>query len=408
MTSILIRNANLATMTNDRIGHLPNHALITQNQRIAWIGPDSEVPTKTNPTEEINAQGAWLLPGFIDCHTHLIYAGCRAHEFEARLEGKSYQAICAEGGGILSTVNATRSATEAQLTEEATKRAQDFIAQGVTTLDIKSGYGLTLESELKMLRVAQKLGETLLLRITKGLLAAHTLPPEFTSKDDYIDHIIAVILPEVVKENLAEYVDCFTESVGFTPEQTRRLFQAARDNNLPIRLHADQLSNLEGAGIAAEFHALSADHVEYTSESSVKKMAQSGTVAVLLPTAFYYLRETQLPPIQTFRDHGVPMAVSTDCNPGTSPSTNFLLALNMASTLFGLTPTESLLGGTINAARALGLQNEIGTLEVGKSADLALWAIDHPSQLVARLQSPPLLQSWSSGNRGLPQQCSSI
>lgn len=399
MATTLIRNTNLATMTDDSLGHLPNHALITQNQRIAWIGSDSEIPPETNPTEEFNAQDAWLLPGFIDCHTHIVYAGCRAHEYEARLEGKSYQDICAQGGGILSTVNDTRAASENALAKEATKRAQDFIAQGVTTLDIKSGYGLSLESELKILRVAKNLGDTLPLRITKGLLAAHTLPPEFTTKDDYIDHIIAVILPEVVKENLADYVDCFTESVGFTPDQTRRLFQAARAHNLPIRLHADQLSNLEGTGLAADFNALSADHVEYTSVSSVKKMAQSGTVAVLLPTAFYYLRETQLPPIQTFRDLGVPMAVSTDCNPGTSPSTNLLLALNMASTLFGLTPTESLLGATISAARALGLQNETGTLEVGKSADLALWAIDHPNQLVARLQSPPLIQSWSCGNR---------
>ncbi len=397
MTTTLIRNANLATMTNDSISHLPNHALIIQNQRIAWIGPDSEIPAETNPTEEINAQGAWLLPGFIDCHTHLVYAGCRAHEYEARLEGKSYQTICAEGGGILSTVHATRAASENALTEGASKRAQDFIAQGVTTLDIKSGYGLTLESELKILRVAKKLGETLPLRVIKGLLAAHTLPPEFTSKDDYIDHIIAVTLPQINKENLADYIDCFTETVGFTPDQTRRLFRAAKALNIAIRLHADQLSNLEGAGLAAEFGALSADHVEYTSEASVKHMAESGTVAVLLPTAFYYLRETQLPPIQSFRDHGVPMAISTDCNPGTSPSTNLLLALNMASTLFGLTPTESLLGATINAARALGLQNEIGTLEVGKSADLALWAVDHTNQLVARLQSPPLIQSWFKG-----------
>jgi imidazolonepropionase len=384
-------------MTGDGLGHIPDAALIATDGKISWIGANKQIPPTTKPTQEIDAQGAWLLPGFIDCHTHLVYAGCRAHEFEARLEGKTYQEICNQGGGILSTVHATREATPEQLEKDTIKRAHDFLSQGVTTLDIKSGYGLTLESELKILRVAKSLENKLNARIIKGLLAAHTLPPEFTSKDEYIDHIISVILPDAVKENLVDYIDCFTESVGFTPDQTRRLFQAAKDQNIPIRIHADQLSNLEGAGIAAEFNALSADHVEYTSEESVIKMAQHGTTAVLLPTAFYYLRETQLPPIQAFRKNKVNMAVSTDCNPGTSPSTNLLLALNMASTLFRLTPTESLRGATINAARALGLQDQIGTLEAGKSADLALWAIDHPNQLVARIESPNLLQSWSNG-----------
>jgi imidazolonepropionase len=384
-------------MTGDGLGHIPDAALIATDGKISWIGANKQIPPTTNPTQEIDAQGAWLLPGFIDCHTHLVYAGCRAHEFEARLEGKTYQEICNQGGGILSTVHATREATPEQLEKDTIKRAHDFLSQGVTTLDIKSGYGLTLESELKILRVAKSLENKLNVRIIKGLLAAHTLPPEFTSKDEYIDHIISLILPDAVKENLVDYIDCFTESVGFTPDQTRRLFQAAKDQNIPIRIHADQLSNLEGAGIAAEFNALSADHVEYTSEESVIKMAQHGTTAVLLPTAFYYLRETQLPPIQAFRKNKVNMAVSTDCNPGTSPSTNLLLALNMASTLFRLTPTESLRGATINAARALGLQDQIGTLEAGKQADLALWAIDHPNQLVARIESPNLLQSWSNG-----------
>lgn len=396
--TLLIRRANLATMTGVGIGHTPNAALAVTEGKISWIGPDNQIPPTTNPTEEVDAQGAWLLPGFIDCHTHLVYAGCRAHEYEARLEGTTYQEICAQGGGILSTVHATREATSDQLEHDAINRARDFISQGVTTLDIKSGYGLTLESELKILRVAKSIESKLKIRITKGLLAAHTLPPEFTTKDGYIDHIINTILPGVIEENLIDYIDCFTESVGFTPDQTKKLFQVAKNQNIPIRIHADQLSNLEGAGLAAEFGALSADHVEYTSEDSVIKMAQNGTTAVLLPTAFYFLRETQLPPIQTLRNHKVNMAVSTDCNPGTSPSTNLLLALNMASTLFGLTPTESLLGATINAARALGLQDQIGTLEVGKQADFALWAIDHPNQLVARIQSPRLLQSWSSGS----------
>lgn len=395
MTSdLLIRNVNLATMTGDGLGVIEGAALAVADGRIAWYGTET---AGLRADAEFDGQGAWLLPGFVECHTHLVYAGCRAHEYAARLEGRSYQEICNAGGGILSTVRATRAQGESELLESARQRAQDFLAQGVTTLDIKSGYGLDLASELKMLRVARQVGDTVGVRVRTGLLAAHTLPPEFDDKDAYIDFVIGEILPEVAHQRLADYVDCFTESVGFTPGQTRRLFKAARALGLPVRLHADQLSNLGGAGLAAEFGALSADHVEYTSEESVQAMAKSGTVAVLLPTAYYFLRETQAPPIGLFRDERVPMAVSTDCNPGTSPSTNLLLAMNMASTLFGLTTTESLRGATVNAARALGLLDEIGTLEVGKAADLALWRVDHPAQLVARIQSPPLVQSWIAG-----------
>lgn len=391
---LLIHNVNLATMTGGGLGEVVNGALAVESGRIKWIGTEgSGIQAKTS----VDGQGSWLLPGFIDCHTHLVYAGCRAHEYSARLEGATYQEICGAGGGILSTVRATRAASEEELLHSALLRTADFLAQGVTTLDIKSGYGLDLENELKMLRVAREIGGRSGLRIVIGLLAAHTLPPEFSDKDAYIDHIVEVILPTAATDGLADYVDCFTESVGFTPDQTRRLFDAANRHSLPVRLHADQLSDLGGAGIAAEYGAFSADHVEYTSEQSVRAMARSGTVAVLLPTAFYFLRETQVPPIGQFRAFGIPMAVSTDCNPGTSPSTNLLLALNMASTLFGLTTTESLRGATVNAAMALGLIEEIGTLEVGKFADLALWQVEHPSQLVARIQSPPLGGVWQAG-----------
>lgn len=391
---LLIRNVNLATMTGEGLGVTEGAALAVTDGKISWLGKD---PAGIQADSEFDGQSGWLLPGFVECHAHLVYAGCRAHEYAARLEGQSYQDICNAGGGILSTVRATRAASEADLLKTARQRAQDFVAQGVTTLDIKSGYGLDLANELKMLRVARQVGQECGIRIRTGLLAAHTLPPEFDDKDAYIDCVIAEVLPAVARQGLADYVDCFTESVGFTPDQTRRLFTAAQALGLPVRLHADQLSDLGGAGIAAEFGALSADHVEYTSEESVLAMAKSGTVAVLLPTAFYFLRETQVPPIGLFRNEGVPMAVSTDCNPGTSPSTNLLLAMNMASTLFGLTTTESLRGATLNAAQAMGLQNEIGTLEVGKAADLALWRVNHPRQLVARIQSPPLVCSWVGG-----------
>jgi len=397
LADLLIRNCHIATMTNGRLGEITDAALAITNGNISWLGKESELP-QIQATQEFNAEGAWLLPGLIECHTHLIYAGCRAHEYEARLNGISYQEICSEGGGILSTVRATREATEQELFDAAFKRQMDFVNQGVTTIDIKSGYGLELESELKMLRVARKLGSDYTMETRVGFLAAHTCPPEFAGRaDDYIDLIIHEMLPVVADQKLADYVDAFTESVGFTPEQTRRLFAAAIAHDLPVRLHADQLSNLEGAGLAAEFGALSADHVEYTSEESVLNMARVGTVATLLPTAFYFMHETQIPPIESFRRNGVAMAVSTDCNPGTSPSTNLLLAMNMACTLFRLTPVEALLGVTINAARALGIEHRTGSLEVGKQADLSLWNIDHPRDLVARIEAPGLRQSWKNG-----------
>jgi len=394
---LLIRNCHIATMNDGGLGEAADAVLAVADGKISWLGKESELP-QIQAAQEFDAEGAWLLPGLIECHTHLVYAGCRAHEYEARLNGTSYQEICSEGGGILSTVRATREASEQELFESGLQRQMDFVSQGVTTIDIKSGYGLTLESELKMLRVARKLGSDYTMDTRVGFLAAHTCPPEFDGRpDDYIDYIINEMLPAIVEQKLADYVDAFTESVGFNPEQTRKLFIASKELGLPVRLHADQLSNLEGGGLAAEFGALSADHVEYTSEESVISMARVGTVATLLPTAFYFMKETQLPPIDSFRNHGVPMAVSTDCNPGTSPSTNLLLAMNMASTLFRLTPVESLLGVTINAARALGIQDQVGSLEVGKQADLSLWNIDHPRDLVAKITAPRLRQSWKNG-----------
>ncbi len=379
----LFRNVHLATMT-DGLGEIRKGALGVREGIICWVGKEAELPTGLDVKEEIDGQGGWLLPGFIDCHTHLVWAGNRANEFEARLEGATYQEISSAGGGILSTVRATREASEGELLDLAVKRAQAFQAEGVTTLDIKSGYGLDLTTELKMLRVARRVGEVTGMRVRTGFLGAHTCPPEFAGHpDDYITYLIEEVMPRL--DGLADYVDAFCEGVGFSPEQARRLFSAAREMGLPVRLHADQLSDLGGAGLAAEAGALSADHVEYTSPESVQKMAASGTVAVLLPVAYYYLRETQMPPIEEFRRQGVPMAVSTDCNPGTAPCTSLLLALNMACTLFRLTPTEALRGATTVAAQVLGISDIVGRLEEGLIAEVSLWAVDHPRNLCAQI-----------------------
>ncbi|MCB0825626.1 MAG: imidazolonepropionase [Armatimonadetes bacterium] len=378
-------NVKLATMTGTGLGVVTNQAMTTDDKKITWIGPESEMPPGNYI--EIDGKGNWVLPGFIDCHTHLVYAGNRADEFEARLEGKSYKQIAEEGGGILSTVKATREASESKLSISASIRLILMRRDsGVSTIDIKSGYGLDFENEAKILRAAADVGEEEGVRVRRGYLAAHTCPPEFKSNPDaYIDQIINEDLPRIVEEGLVDYVDAFCENVGFTPEQTRRLFLAAKHLGMPIRLHADQLSDLGGAGLVAEMGGLSADHVEYTSPASVARMREHGTVAVLLPTAFYYLQETQKPPIAEFRRQGVPMAVATDHNPGTSPFTSLRLAMNMACVLFGLTPTEALRGVTINAAKAMGLQKEIGTLEVGKAADFTLWDVEHPRDIVLEL-----------------------
>ncbi|WP_300302268.1 imidazolonepropionase [Ferrovibrio sp.] len=402
------RQADIATMAatgEDGFGAIHNGAIAIKNGRIAWIGPAAELPKDgIGPhTAMHDLNGGWITPGLIDCHTHLVYGGNRAHEFELRLNGASYEEIARAGGGIRSTVTATRAASEDELIRQGEKRLRALLAEGVTTIEIKSGYGLDLDNELKCLRVARRLGEQHPVRVRTTLLAAHALPPEYAADaDGYIDLVCDRIIPAAAQAGLADAVDAFCEGIGFTPEQTRRVFEAARRHNLPVKLHAEQLSNLGGAALAAAFGALSADHLEYLDEAGVQAMAKAGTVAVLLPGAFYMLRETQLPPIDLLRRHGVAMAVSTDCNPGTSPVTSLLLMLSMACTLFRLTPAEALAGMTRQAARALGLQGEAGTLEVGKTADFVVWDIDRPAALAYQVGLNPMRQVVFAG-RPLPR-----
>ncbi len=380
----LIRNVNIATMASqDGLGEVLETCLAIEDGRILSLGTES-------PADEvIDGNGGWLLPGLIDCHTHLIWGGSRASEFERRLSGESYESIARSGGGIISTVAATRAASFGELFASASDRLSNFIAEGVTTIEIKSGYGLDLETELKMLKVARSLESAFPIRIKTTLLAAHAVPPEYAGRaDDYIDYICAEVLPGAAQ--LADAVDAFCERIAFSSSQIRRVFDTATKLGMPVKLHADQLSDSDGAALVAEFGGLSADHVEYTSESGVRAMAAAGTVAILLPGAFYTLRETQLPPIEGFRSHGVPMAVSTDCNPGTSPCTSILSMLNMACTLFRLTTTEALRGVTVNAARALGLQDEVGQIAPGYRAEFSLWNVEHPRDLCYRWGWNPL------------------
>jgi imidazolonepropionase len=332
------------------------------------------------------ARGLWITPGLIECHTHLVYAGDRSNEFAARLRGATYEDIARAGGGIVSTMRATRAASEAELLAQSLPRAQALASEGVTTLEVKSGYGLDLASELKMLRVAKRLGEELGMDVVKTFLGAHALPPEFANRqDDYVRHVCDDMLTAVAAEQLADAADVFCERIAFTREQTERVFERARSLGLALRLHADQLSDGGGGDIAARYGALSADHLEYASHASLQAMARSGVVAGLLPGAFYYLRETRMPPIEKMRALGVQMAVSTDCNPGTSPIASLLLAMNMACVLFRMTAAEVLRGVTINAARALGVGDDRGMLRAGMRADLAIWKLRHPEQLCAEV-----------------------
>ena len=371
-------------------GALEPAALAAKNGRIAWIGPLAEAPD-LEPAETIDLDGRWVTPGLIDCHTHLVYAGDRAGEFEQRLEGASYAEIARAGGGIVSTVRATRAASEDELVAQSRPRLDALMAEGATTVEIKSGYGLDAESEVKMLRAARRLGREAAVTVATSFLGAHALPPEAgDDKEGYIDEVCLSQLPAVHGEGLADAVDGFCETIAFTPGQIRRLFEAARALGLPVKLHAEQLSNQGGAALAAEFGGLSADHLEYLDEAGVAALAAAGTVAVLLPGAFYFLRDTQVPPIDLLRRHGVAMAVATDCNPGSSPLTSLLLAMNMAATLFRLTPEEALAGVTRNAARALGLAAETGTLEASKWCDLAIWDIERPAELTYRMGFNPL------------------
>lgn len=387
----LIHNVNIATMaSNDDYGIIENACLGVNSGVIQFVGIQEQLTDpdnlESNAETLINAHNQWLTPGLIDCHTHLVYGGNRANEFEMRLNGASYEDIAKAGGGILSSVRATRAATEQQLFETASKRLKSLLKEGLTTIEIKSGYGLDTESEIKMLKVARRLGKEFPVRVSTTFLGAHALPPEYKDRaDDYINLVCEEMLPTIAELELADAVDAFCENIGFSYQQTQKVFETAKQLGLPVKLHAEQLSDQSGAGLAADYNALSADHLEYLSQESIEKMAQSGTVAVLLPGAFYFLRETKLPPIQALRDKQVSMAIATDSNPGTSPTESLLLMLNMACTLFRMTPLESLQGVTINAAKALGLSKEIGTLEVGKKADMVLWDIDHPNQLSYQL-----------------------
>lgn len=378
MTDLLLSNVHLAAMGNG-YGLLHDVALAIKDGRIAWIGARCDAPPAAR---EHDCGGAWLTPGLIDCHTHIVHGGNRSDEWEARLNGATYEEIARQGGGIMATVRATRALDIDALVAASLPRVKALIAEGVTTLEIKSGYGLALDAEERMLRAARRIGELLPVRVVTTFLGAHALPPEFAGRpDDYITDVCDVMLPALAAQGLVDAVDAFCERIGFTNAQTARVFEKARALGLPVKLHAEQLSDQGGAAIVARHGGLSADHLEHLSEEGIAAMARAGTVAVLLPGAYYYLRETTMPPIAALRAAGVPMAVATDCNPGTSPLTSLLLALNMACTLWRLTPQEALLGVTAHAARALGLQDEIGTLTVGKRADLALWNIARPADL---------------------------
>ena len=377
-------NLSVATMdptVGGDYGAIEDAAVASHDGCIVWVGPRKSLPAGWSAKVEYEGRGGWLTPGLIDCHTHLVYAGSRAGEFEQRLQGVSYEEIARAGGGINSTVRATRAASEQELLRQSSRRLAALMAEGVTTVEIKSGYGLDTATEARILRVARQLEPSCATTVKTTFLGAHALPPEFAGRPDaYIDLVCEEMLPAIHAERLADAVDAFCEGIGFTPAQTARVFERARQLGLPVKLHADQLSDLGGAGLAADYQALSADHLEYTSEESVRRMARAGTVAVLLPGAYYYLRETKLPPIAALRDHGVPMALATDCNPGTSPCTSLLLMLNMACTLFRLTPAEALAGVTRHGAQALGM-GEAGRIAPGLRADFALWEIGRPAEL---------------------------
>jgi imidazolonepropionase len=387
------RNARLATMAHS--GLVEDGVIACGDGKILYAGSAAAAPRDLEAPEAIDCLGRLITPGLIDCHTHLVYAGNRAHEFEQRLNGVSYEAIARQGGGILSTVKETRLATDEQLLAESLPRLKALVDEGVTTVEIKSGYGLSLEHERKQLMVARELAHAHPrgVNITTTLLAAHALPPEFTGRaDDYIDEICRRILPQLIKEGLVDAVDAFCENIGFTHEQCTRVFNAAAVQGVRVKLHAEQLSDQHGAALAAAFRALSADHLEYANEASIKAMAREDVAAVLLPGAFYFLREQQPPPIELLRKHGVAMALATDHNPGTSPVSSLLLVLNMAATLFRMTVDECLLGVTRHAARALGMGDRVGTLEAGKQCDLAIWNVERPAELVYAIGANPLYE----------------
>ncbi|WP_375394371.1 imidazolonepropionase [uncultured Sphingomonas sp.] len=390
------RNARLATMVDGGLGIVEQGVVACVDGVIAYAGPAHDAPA-FDAGRSIDCDGRWITPGLIDCHTHLVFAGDRAREFGLRLAGASYEEIARAGGGILFTMKATRAASHDQLIAGALPRLDALIAEGVTTVEVKSGYGLTIESERAMLRAARQLADDRPVEVVTTFLGAHALPPEFAGDPDgYITLVCDVMLPMLAEEGLVDAVDVFCEGIGFSADQTGRVFVAAASCALPIKVHAEQLSNQQGAALAARHHALSADHLEHVDAAGIAAMAASGTVATLLPGAFYFTRETMLPPVAALRAAGVPIAIATDCNPGTSPLTSPLLAMNMAATLFRLTVDECLRGMTVNAAKALGRHAEIGTLEAGKRCDLAIWNVGHPAELVYRMGFNPLhARIWS-------------
>lgn len=387
--AILLTDATLATMT-DGYGLIPDAAVAMEEDHILWAGPMTDLPEVYASLPSHSAQGRLVTPALIDCHSHIVFGGDRAAEFEMRLNGASYEDVARAGGGILSTVKATRAASEADLLASALARADQIIAGGAATIEVKSGYGLTIADELKMLRVARRIGKLRPVHIRTTHLAAHAIPPEYKDRADaYIDEVAIPSLRAAHAEGLIDAVDAFCEGIAFSPAQVDRLFTAARDLGLPVKLHAEQLSDLKGAVLAARFKALSADHLEYLGQDGVDAMAAAGCVAVILPGAYYTLRETQTPPIAALRAAGVPMALATDCNPGSSPITSLTLTMNMACTLFRMTPLEALAGTTTHAARALGLSDR-GTIAPGQRADLAIWDAQHPAELSYRIGATPL------------------
>lgn len=394
-------DARLATLDPaiDGLGIVERGMVAAKDGRIVYAGARENAPSGLDAPEIFNCDGRWITPGLIDCHTHLVHGGDRAMEFEMRLAGARYEDIARAGGGIVSTVKATRAASEAELVASALPRLDTLIAEGITTIEVKSGYGLDVETETRQLRAARALADVRRVDVATTYLGAHALPPDL--RDDrarYLDLVIG-LMPALAAAGLADAVDGFCEGIAFSPDEIARVFEAARAAGLPVKLHADQLSDLGGAALAARYSALSADHLEYTSEAGAAAMGAAGTVAVLLPGAFYFLRETKLPPVDDFRGHRVPMAVATDMNPGTSPLTSILLAMNMAATCFRLSVEECIAGVTRNAARALGRLDRIGTLEAGKACDLAIWAIERPAELVYRMGFNPLATRVF---RGLP------
>ncbi len=390
--------ATMATDAAQAYGLIEDAAMVADGAMLRWVGPRTALPAELDAacTQRHDAQGALITPGLIDCHTHLVYGGDRAREFELRLNGATYEEIARGGGGIASTVQATRAASAEQLMGQSRTRLRQFLCEGVTTLEIKSGYGLELAQERKLLQVARALGQEQALDVRTTFLGAHALPPEFAGRaDDYIDEVLAM-LPRLHAEGLVDAVDAFCERIAFSPAQVSRVFEAAQALGLPVKLHAEQLSDSGGAQLAAHFAALSCDHLEWLSEEGAAAMAAAGSVAVLLPGAFYFLRETKVPPIEMLRRHGVAIAIASDCNPGSSPCTSLLLMLNMACTLFRLTPEEALAGVTRHAAQALGL-NDRGVLAAGMRADFALWDVQRPAQLAYALGANPCLQTIFKG-----------